>query len=225
MQAQAVSRTVSSAQTVSLPMLLKWSGAATIIAGLGIWLETFFHPRRRLTDVEVMLQETVLGVSWDVAHIFAIIAFTVIIFGLIGLYVRQFDKMGRLGLAGFVLGVIGNVLGVGGVVPDAFIMPLLARDAATTYLLEVPGPLIGGGPFTVVLIGSGLLIVVGAVLFGIAGLRAGVFPAWAWWLTIVGMPLVTFGPLAANELGLVGAALAGLGYVWLGYSMWKNPTG
>jgi hypothetical protein len=47
---------------------------------------------------------------------------------------------------------------------------------------------------------------------------------WGFVLISVGTPLVGFGPLLANVLGLIGAVMMGLGYSWLGYALWKNPT-
>jgi hypothetical protein len=41
---------------------------------------------------------------------------------------------------------------------------------------------------------------------------------------LIGTPLVGFGPLLANVLGLIGAMMMGVGYIWLGYALWKNPT-
>ena len=42
------------------------------------------------------------------------------------------------------------------------------------------------------------------------------------WLVGVGVPLVTFGPLADNNLGLIGAVLGGWGYIWLGWVRWAK---
>jgi hypothetical protein len=35
-------------------------------------------------------------------------------------------------------------------------------------------------------------------------------------LISIGTPLVGFGPLLANVLGLIGAVMMALGYIWLG---------
>jgi len=43
-------------------------------------------------------------------------------------------------------------------------------------------------------------------------------------LISVGTPMVGFGPLLANVLGLVGAVMMGLGYIWLGCALWKHPA-
>jgi hypothetical protein len=62
-------------------------------------------------------------------------------------------------------------------------------------------------------------------MFSSASIRAQVLSPWGCVLINVGTPMVGFGLLLANTAGLIGAVTMGLGYVWLGYSLWKDPTG
>lgn len=204
--------------------LLGWCGLVNILAGIFYGLETYLHPPRSITGIPAMMQSTILGVPWSVVHIFGIVAFIAGLFGLIGLYVRQIERAGWIGLLGFVVTFVGTVFGVGVVVPDAFVFPLLARSAATSWLLAVPGPFIPGGDLGRFMVISAVALILGNTLFCVAGLRARVLPGWAWLSLLVGVPLLTVGPLAANSLGLVGATLVMLGNIWLGYALWRNPS-
>ncbi len=215
---------VSAAMTrpsITIAQLIRWSGLVNILAGILYALETLLHPARDITKLAAITQQSVLGVSWYVSHTLGIAAGLVALLGLIGLYVRQFDKLGWLGLAGFVTALIGTAMLAGSLVPDAYVFPALGSRAATAALLTVPGPF---GAYWVFVAASGLLFVLGTAIFSIASVRAGVLSPWGFVLISIGAPLVGFGPLLANILGLIGAVMLGLGYIWLGYALWKNPA-
>lgn len=120
--------------------------------------------------------------------------------GPIGLYARQPEAAGVLGLVSFLMAFIGtgSTLGVNFV--DTFVMPTLA--------VEAPG-LLEAGPTEVYGFGfipAALLLVVGWLLFGLATLRARVYPREAAILLIVGPVLL---PLPLPVVGIVfGVAVA-----------------
>jgi hypothetical protein len=101
--------------------------------------------------------------------------------GLVGLYARQSEVTGPLGLVGFVVAFAGTVLVSGFAWVDTFIAPELARSAPQ---------LIGIGPPP----GRALSFVVfgvGWALFGLASLVGGVYPRPASALLIVGAVIGT----------------------------------
>jgi hypothetical protein len=206
--------------SITVARLIRWSGLVNILAGILYALETLLHPARDITKLAAITQQSVLGVSWHVSHTLGIAAGLLGLIGLIGLYVRQFDKLGGLGLAGFVSTLIGTAMLAGTLVPDAYVFPVLGSRAATAALLTVPGPF---GAYWVFVAASGLLFVLGTAIFSIASVRARVLSPWGFVLISIGTPLVGFGPLVANILGLIGAVMLGLGYICLGYALWKNP--
>ncbi len=207
--------------SITVAQLIRWSGLVNILAGLLYALETLLHPARDISRLALITQQSVLGVSWYVSHTLGIAAGLLGLLGLIGLYVRQFDKLGGLGLAGFITALIGTAMLAGTLVPDAYVFPVLGSRPATAALLSVPGPF---GAYWVFVAASGLTFVLGTALFSIASVRARVVSPWGFVLISVGTPLVGFGPLLANVLGLVGAVMMGLGYIWLGWALWKHPA-
>ena len=116
---------------------------------------------------------------------------------------------------------IGTAMLAGTLVPDAYVFPVLGSRPVTAALLSVPGPF---GAYWVFVAASGLTFVLGTALFSIASIRARVLSPWGFVLISIGAPLVGFGPLLANALGLIGAVLMGLGYIWLGCALWKHPA-
>jgi len=119
--------------------------------------------------------------------------------GLVALYVYQSEAAGILGVVGFVVAFLGTALIVGANWAQVFIGPLLAVNAP--QILEL-GPT-GGLLLTFITLGVGWL------LFGIATLRAGVFPRWAAILLIVGAVL-SFFPVPLTSIVLSAAV------IWLG---------
>jgi hypothetical protein len=113
--------------------------------------------------------------------------------GLVGLYARQSEDTGALGVVGFVVTFAGMVLVSGFAWVDTFIAPELARSAPQ---------LIGMGPPP----GRALSFVVfgvGWALFGLASLVGGVYPRPASALLIVGAVIGTVVALTLLPVPLV----------------------
>ncbi len=96
--------------------------------------------------------------------------------GLVGLYARQSQAAGALGLVGFLVAFAGTVLVAGFLWASLFIAPALASEAPE--FLDTGSP---PGLFLALIACGG-----GWLLFGIAALRARVYPRWASILLIVG---------------------------------------
>ncbi len=133
-----------------------------------------------------------------------------LLLGLVGLYVRQSEAAGVLGLVGFLAAFSGTVLIAGFIWYSLFITPLVA--AAAPELHEaIGGPT--GEPFGLIL--SVLANVVGWVLFGVATLRARVYPRAASILLIVGSVLA-LAPIEGGSI-VFDAAIA-----WLGFNLFAG---
>jgi hypothetical protein len=141
-----------------------------------------------------------------------------ILLGLPGMYVRQAGRAGILGLLGFLF--LSYVFLFDQVVQsfiNATIAPELAAHPATlVFALSYPPAM---GPF---LLAGMLTQILGPLLFGIAILRAGVFPRWTAWVLLATLPLglVGFLPFLPDALSNLAAivgnlALAGFGYALL----------
>lgn len=126
--------------------------------------------------------------------------------GLVGLYARQSEAAGRLGLVGFLVAFVGTALLVGLFFTQTFLVPYLAS--------EFP-EVLDAGEQGLVAVGFGmtfLVFPVGWLLFGIATLRARVYSHAATILLIIGA-IITFVPVPLATI-VLGAAVA-----WLGLSL------
>jgi hypothetical protein len=136
------------------------------------------------------------------------IAFVVLLpLGLVGLYARQSEAAGPLGLLGFVVAFAGTVLVAGFLWTDTFVAPELARSAPQ-LLAEGPPP---GRSLSLLVFG------VGWALFGLASLVGRVYPSSAAVLVIIGAVIGTVLNLTLLPVPFGGlpfeAAVAWLGVV------------
>ncbi len=131
--------------------------------------------------------------------------------GLFGLYARQSVAAGRLGLVGFLVAFVGTTLLAGLFFVQAFFVPYLA-----TKFPEV----LNAGEQGLLTVGFGMTFVVfpvGWLLFGIATLRARVYPRAAAILLIIGT-VFTLVPIPAATV-VLDVAVA-----WLGLSLLREGS-
>jgi hypothetical protein len=200
--------------------LLRWAGLSAFMAGLLFVVIQLIHPPEALASVATT--------TWVVVHILSVAMCVLWLFGITGLYARQVNAVGWLGLTGFLLTSVWLVLTAAFTFAEALILPTLATSAPAF----VEGFLgIAGGPANAASVGalstvysaSGVLYLLGGVLFGVATFRAGILPRWAAVLFAVGtvLPAVlsSFVPI---EFLRATAVPVGLALAWLGFGLWSE---
>ncbi|MGF1473091.1 MAG: hypothetical protein ACFB50_15310 [Rubrobacteraceae bacterium] len=181
--------------------LVRIGGLAAIAAGaflLGadLWSLVGGEPER--------FSELAVTTSWTAVSAMYLIGVLLLLVALAGLYARQSEAAGALGIAGFIAALIGTGLLAGMMWTMAFVVPSAAIEAPAFLNAEqVAGPLDAGFML------SGIAVAIGWALFGAATLRAGVFPRIAAIVLIVGA-IVTFLPLPATTV-IIDVAVAWLG--------------
>jgi hypothetical protein len=199
---------------MSSSRLIRWSGLALLLAGLLVAIPILFHP----SDAD---PQAVLNSIWVPVHSLFVSGAVLMLFGLIGFYASQIERAGGLGLIGFILTFIGNALIVFVLALEAFVIPVIAANAAGQALLDPAGPLFGGLLGLVLLLMAGIFAL-GTILLGIATFRAGMLPRWAGVLLAVGGPLLAFWPPLPQMLGTIGGVLVGVSFIWSGYTIWAG---
>jgi len=199
---------------MSTSRLIRWSGLALLLAGVLLAIPVLVHPN----DAD---PRAVLPRAWVPVHSLLVVGMVLALFGLIGFYSAQADKVGWLGLIGFVLTFSGVALVVFALALEAFVVPVIAADGAGQALLDPAGPLFGGMLGLVFLLAGGSLAL-GTILLGIATARARLLPPWVGVLMLVGGPLVAFWPPLPQLAGTIGAVLVGASFAWSGYALWAR---
>ena len=177
-------------------------GLLTVVAGLvgGLFV-----------DFENFAVAAATGTYIFVALLFLLGAILVL-GGLVGLYARQSEQAGSLGLVGFLVTFWGMALVVGASWHSVFTEPSLAQVAPELLAQAPPGWVNFGFILTYALASIGWL------LFGVATLRARVYPRAAAILLIVGA-FISLVPLPLTEV-ILAVAIA-----WLGFDLFRGGGG
>jgi len=199
--------------------LMRWAGLSAMAAGLCFIVIGMFHP--------VNVPASVTTATWVNVHFFATALGFFGLFGMAGLYARQAEKSGWLGLAGFVLFSIWLTLVSGFSFVEAFILPRLATESPA-FVAGFLGMFSGSpseidlGVLPMLWNLSGPMYIFGPLLFGIATFRARVFPRWAGGLLVLGAVLVPVGALVPPEYQPKIMVPVGLALAWLGYALFSE---
>ena len=79
----------------NISKLMRWSGLASMLGGVLFSISIILHPLRH--------GEAVNNSPYSAIHVLIAIALTLVLFGLVGLFLRQAEAMTSLGLVGFIL--------------------------------------------------------------------------------------------------------------------------
>ena len=204
---------------ITSPTLMRLAGLSAILAGLCFIVIGMFHP--------VNVPESVTTATWVNVHIFATALGFFGLFGMAGLYARQAEKSGWLGLAGFVLFTVWMTLVSGFSFVEAFILPRLATEspafvAAILGMFSSLPSQVDLGILPTLWNISGPLYIFGPLLFGIATFRARVFPRWAGALLVLGAVLIPVGAVVPPAYQPKIMIPVGLALGWLGYALFSE---
>jgi hypothetical protein len=208
---------------VTASSLIRWSGLAALVAGLIFAGIQPIHPPDVVASVNTGAWAIITSVKTVMCLRFLV--------GITGLYARQVEKAGWLGLAGFLLLILVWWLQTAFVFAEAFIAPPLATTAPgfVDGLLGISyghtsGIDLGALP-AIYSLGIGIPYMLGGLLFGIATLRAGILPRWAAGLLAVAAALTPAAALLPHAIQRLAAIPVALALAWLGYALWSERRG
>jgi len=165
------------------------------------------------TDVEG-LKAHFLGASFALNSVASVVAFALLIIAAVAAHDRQTRAAGILGAVALGAAIIGTVFMAGDWWYEAFAVPRMAEVASGAIDTFVGGRLLQGGVASFALFG------IGWVLYGVASLRAGVYPA------RVSAAILAGGLLSGVPIGVVylsGGVVLGLSIIWLGAWLLGSP--
>jgi len=203
--------------------LIRWAGLAAIAGGILFIAIQAIHPRDVLSSVTTP--------RWAIVHYMGVGMCLFSMLGVTGIYTRQAEKAGWLGLVGYLLFSLFWALTMAFQFMEAFLSPVLATaapgfvEAFLGMVTGAPSEVNLGALPTVYALTGFVGYVLGGLLFGIATLRAGVLPRWAGGLLAFAGASVIGASLLPHPLDRVLAVPMGLALVWMGYALLSERRG
>jgi hypothetical protein len=205
---------------ITASRVIRWSGLAALVAGLIFAGIQPIHPPDVLSSVTTS--------AWAIITTLKTVMCLLFLIGITGLYARQVEEAGWLGLAGFLLLILCWWLQSAYVFAETFILPQLVT-AAPPFVVSFLGIASGNpgemniGPLPAIYsLGIGIPYMLGGLLFGIATLRAGILPRWPTGLLAVAAALTPAAALLPHAIQRLAAIPVGLALAWLGYALWSE---
>lgn len=210
---------MGSSEGVTGSMLFRLGGLSAVIGGVLLGLDVVLH----LFVDDTLTPADLGGLAHEAWHVPGITALPLVLLGLVAIYLRQSSEIGRMGLWGFVLLVIGITIGaIYSTVFHGVFLP--AIESIETGLFENLVDNTTAAQFYRGVIVQALGLGLGAVLFGVATIRAKVFSMWTGWLFFAAAAFA-----AANQVWaegqLVSRALFAVAFIWLGMELRTQYTG
>jgi hypothetical protein len=200
--------------------LIRWAGLSAMAAGIIFAGIQPIHPPDVLSSVNTSAFIIITSFKTAMA-LFGL-------FGIAGLYARQVEQTGWLGLAGYLLLSIFYAVQMCYAFVEPLILPLLTT-VAPTFVESVMGMSSGaGGPmnlgaFATIYSLLSLVYLLGLLLFGIALFRARILPRGAAGLLAFSGPLaIIMVALLPHQFERLAAMPMGFALAWLGYALWSE---
>lgn len=207
-------------EPISITGLIRWGGISLIAGGATLTAFLLLHPYG-----EVAGAHAAHSARWVPAHTLHFAGALLTLFGLLGFYAASWQRLGRLGVAGFLVAFAGTAMFVGTGMLTAFIWPVVAQQ--DPGFIASNGPMFTNpmtrlntdGTYAVMVAGYGLLGVA-IWMHHFAG-RVVAVPLVAGVL-LFSAPVPPVGP-APWILRIIGAVLFGGALVWLGWTLVAGP--
>jgi len=201
--------------------LIRWTGLAALAAGIIFASIQPIHPADELSSVTTTAWAIITPIKTVMCFLFLL--------GIGGIYARQANKAGWLGLAGFLLFSLSWWLQTAYVFAETFIFPVLANtapqfvDGLLAYVsgrASESGVNLGALPAIYSLLG--IFYMLGGLLLGIATFRTNILPRWAGGLLAITATLTPLAALLPHQIQRLAGVPVGLAIACLGYALWSE---
>ena len=202
---------------ITASKLIRWSGLSAMAAGIIFAGIQPIHP----PDVIASVTTNAFIIITSLKAIMSLFG----IFGIAGLYARQVEETGWMGLAGYLLLTIFYAVQMCYSFAEPTILPLLVPVAPTfvTSVMQMASQSptdMNLGAFATVFSLLPIFYLLGLLLFGIAMFRARILSRWAAGLLALSGPIAVVLSLLGHPLDRLAAVPMGIALAWLGYALY-----
>ena len=204
---------------VTASALMRLAGLSAMAAGIIFAAIQPIHPPDFLPSVTTTAWATIMPVKLVMCLLFLL--------GFTGLYARQVEETGWLGLVGYLMSSLTWALQTAFIFAEAFILPVLAVPSpqfVESFLGIVngfPGEM-NIGALSAIYGVAGLLYMLGGLIFGIASFRARILPRGAAGLLAVAAILTPAAALLPHAIQRYAGIPVGLAIAWMGYALFAE---
>ena len=166
--------------------------------------------------------QTVISTAWVLAHVLSLVAFVLLIFGMLTLYAYlTHSPSERRAFLALIFSLAGIPLILPALGIEAFTRPAIGQ-AYLAGKIDVVAvvDLIYGGPGALLLLLGFLLLALGGITFALAIWQSGILPKGAGVLFALGLAFRL--PLFPQSIRVVDGLLIGVGGVWIAWSIWQH---
>lgn len=201
---------------ITASKLIRWSGLAAMLAGIIFAGIQPIHPPDFLPSITTSAWAMIMPVKLAMGMLFLL--------GFTGLYARQVEQTGWLGLLGYLMLSLSWVFQTAFIFAEAFILPVLAVPAPG-FVESILGMINGFpgemniGALPVIYGIAGLLYMLGGLVFGIATFRAALLPRGGAGLLAVAAAITPAAALLPHEIQRYAGIPVGIAVAWLGFAL------
>lgn len=209
---------------MSQTKLIRMSGILLLVSGilLLVWwiLMGVLLPS---TTKEIQLVNLVLNKGWLFVNLIGLIGMLLLPLGLVGLYYKQHEKVGIMGLIGFIFAFLGTILYICVQFEETFMWPIIAANFPK--LLEAKGPIFTNNIFSTTYIIMGVLFIVGFILISAVSILKAILPRIASVFLLIGAILFGAGMFIPLVIRTIGITLFSISLCWLGFAVFRDTKG
>ncbi|MHA1985416.1 MAG: hypothetical protein ACW98D_02145 [Promethearchaeota archaeon] len=197
------------------------TGLANIVSAAFLLLFWFLYAiLLPINEVPANYHLLILDPEWLIVNGLGVIGFVLAFVGILGIFFKQSDDITTLGMFGFLITFVGQVLYNAGIYYETFIWPVLAESDPNLVQLST-GPIYSNPVFFMMLMLAGSIYVIGFLIFGYSTYKTKSFNKWAILLLVLGVVMFIpgFFPYIVRTLGII--VYSG-GLIWVGYMLFKQ---
>ncbi|MHA2034908.1 MAG: hypothetical protein ACW98X_00655 [Promethearchaeota archaeon] len=197
------------------------TGLANIISAVFLLLFWFLYAiLLPINEVPTNYHLLILDPEWLIVNGLGVIGFLLALIGVLGIFFKQSNDLTQLGMLGFLVTFVGQVLYNAGIYYETFIWPVLA--ASDINLVDLSnGPIYTDPVFFMMQMLVGSIYVIGFLIFGYSTYKTDSFPKWAILILVIGVVFFIpgFFPYIVRTIGII--VYTG-GLIWVGYTLFKQ---